>query len=511
MLLLLVNTIIRVYFSMHNFTKQVRQVILPLLLILSTFSIINASPPYQSEEILHYLDVYGTEYVEGNGVVEYLFNGYADDTISIECSGCLGGLKLTPPDGDTMWRRDLMFGGSEYIWEVTLEMDGVYLLEVEYELSYTRETFICEHERTGLRVTRDAYCASLEAVIERRVETTVGEGEVFTSLSIIDGVSPVGRAILINIQGVQTSNDGNTEEALELYLEASELDPMNYYASTNVGNMLISLRRYDEALEYYMQSLDASPDYSTAILGTARSHYFMGGYQTAIDIISTSIEADTLSTYKLSDFYYWRATNYLGLGLYEYSIEDLEQSLANNPDSTSRRARLAKLTILTDNFENAESYYAQSIIDDPTYSTGFLYMGILNLMAGDNDEALDYLDNVISLGDASYAQFWRGAILSNMGQDAEMESAFNEARSLAESDDTISNNRILTLTALFEGDIETAMQIYEENILSIAPLPHNQFTTFVYLAALQRSFPEHDDFQIFEEWLIQKTQEAVPQ
>lgn len=83
--------------------------------------------------------------------------------------------------------------------------------------------------------------------------------------------------------GIQESNDGNYERALEYYKEAVRVDDNFAFAWDNIGFCNRKLGNYEEALAAYEKSLSISPKGTMPLQNIAIVYEYMGEYHKAID------------------------------------------------------------------------------------------------------------------------------------------------------------------------------------------------------------------------------------
>ncbi len=75
------------------------------------------------------------------------------------------------------------------------------------------------------------------------------------------------------------NNVGTLDNSLNAYKKAEELEPTNYVYSAGVGEILLRMRRYDEAVLQLNKTLRQAPDYGYAHLSIAKAYKGLGVYQ----------------------------------------------------------------------------------------------------------------------------------------------------------------------------------------------------------------------------------------
>jgi predicted Zn-dependent protease len=66
----------------------------------------------------------------------------------------------------------------------------------------------------------------------------------------------------------------------------------------NIGAILLNNQRYAEAVEYFKKAVALNPGYVNGYSNLARSYYFSGQYQAAIDAINKELQLDQQSAIK---------------------------------------------------------------------------------------------------------------------------------------------------------------------------------------------------------------------
>jgi serine/threonine-protein kinase len=151
--------------------------------------------------------------------------------------------------------------------------------------------------------------------------------------------------------GADLSNTKRLEESLVEMKLAEELDPLSSIIGTNLGDMLVYARRYDEAIAQYKRTIVRNPNFAYAHRALGWAYGAKGMYPEAI--------AETRAAKQLGDF----GNGYLGLWLAR----------------SGNRAEASKL--LDELKREATVQYVQN------YDFALIYIGL-----GDKEQALNYLE-----------------------------------------------------------------------------------------------------------------------
>lgn len=186
----------------------------------------------------------------------------------------------------------------------------------------------------------------------------------------------------------------------------------------DLGNDLISLNRYEEALEKFDEALDYLPSYAPALDGKAGLLILMEDYKKAGKIIEEAIKKNS----DYPQFYLTRGKIYIHKGKYKDAIEDLNRALDlaqgqnnklfENKVYVNRGAAYQKLF----EFDAALNDYSKAIQLDDNNPNVYLYRGFLYYQNNDHPEALKDFNTVIDIDPENpFAYYNRGMI--NFKQD----------------------------------------------------------------------------------------------
>jgi tetratricopeptide (TPR) repeat protein len=225
------------------------------------------------------------------------------------------------------------------------------------------------------------------------------------------------------------------------------------------GNSQGALSDVDQALKIKEDDVDSL--YLRAYVYAQR-----GDYAEAVEAYDTVIRhvADD------PNLYFERGQNYLALQRIEEAIADFNSAIDLNPDSSTYFNFRALSHIDSGNFEAALADLDRSDeIDKKNNDTGLCY-------------------NIL----------WRGIVHLLTGQDARhlWESAADKSQKLS---DHISRYRLLALTTMFMGDVDTAQKHYIA-LLEAKPDPYLLNLQLGYLLRIKRLFPHLSDIVGLIEW-----------
>lgn len=203
---------------------------------------------------------------------------------------------------------------------------------------------------------------------------------LFVALVSLIGCSNTEEKVidLLN-EGDALWEDGQAEQALQLFDQAIQLDPDSAHGYTGRGMSYRSLDQLDKALADLNQAIELDSNYEVAFRERGMVYYNKGSYDLAINDCNQAVE--------LNPSY---ARGYLCLG---YIYEDLEE------------------------YQDALTFYSKTIDLDNQEEYAFAYRGeLLRYQFGDYNQAIDDLKRAVELDPAwAFAHASLGAAYSDSG------------------------------------------------------------------------------------------------
>lgn len=181
----------------------------------------------------------------------------------------------------------------------------------------------------------------------------------------------------------------------------------------DIGNDLVKLKKFDEALEKYDEALDYLPTFAPALNGKANLLIMMEDYKGAAKLIDNAIKKNS----DYPDFYLTRGIVLIHKGKYKDAIEDLNRALDlakgsnnkifENKVYVNRGAAYQKLY----QYDEALNDYSTAIQLNDSNPNVFLYRGYLYYQTNEYPEALKDFDAVINIDPENpFAYYNRGMI-----------------------------------------------------------------------------------------------------
>lgn len=171
--------------------------------------------------------------------------------------------------------------------------------------------------------------------------------------------------LLFSYWGINTryQNDAYWQDNISFYQRTIELEPENYKAYNNLGNIYLDKKMYNKAAGYYQKSLEINPDFALAHYNLAYL-YNLGGYQGRAKRHyerAIALKPDYLSAYcNLGNIYYKEAE-------YKRAKELYQQALAVSPDYLKAINNLGLIYYQEGQPEKAKAMWLRALEIDPSY------------------------------------------------------------------------------------------------------------------------------------------------
>jgi tetratricopeptide (TPR) repeat protein len=192
--------------------------------------------------------------------------------------------------------------------------------------------------------------------------------------------------------GYAQQQSGEPQAAIASYSKSLELDPSNYSANINRGNIYLDLRQYNNAFNDFNAALKFG-DIALAYSGRGSAYYYLKKYDLAIKDLEKS---RSLYPYDANTFCFLSLT-YFEVKRYQDALDSAASSHEIAPKCGGQRLVeiQARSYYGLGNYEQA-LLYIDKALDMGEYTLGYYYRGIIFQAAGRNDEAIRDLEQFLS-------------------------------------------------------------------------------------------------------------------
>ena len=185
----------------------------------------------------------------------------------------------------------------------------------------------------------------------------------FSNEDYRDRLARVSTAAQLLTKGIVARAENRSEEALELYAQAWELQPSNYQTRTFLeqtwaakGHALVLEERYDAAIPWLRKALAVNARNLNVRFDLALSRSRQGNNQAAADFYESIIRLDPGWLQIASVWFNLGLTRYQ-MGLYESAARLFREVLEREPASIAARFNLANSLAQTGEYREAVTHY----------------------------------------------------------------------------------------------------------------------------------------------------------
>jgi len=188
-----------------------------------------------------------------------------------------------------------------------------------------------------------------------------------------------------NEVGLIIKSQGRPDEAAGHYRKALELKPDYVEAYNNLGNTFQFQRKFDEAVEYYRQALNFAPK-------SAETHNNLGAALQRLGRLDEAISHFREALKKRPDFV--EALNNLGYALQSQEKTDeaiicYQHALKIRPLSAEVNNNMGIALVAKGKLDEAVAHYRRALLTDPNYADVYQNLGQTLEMQGRFDEAAE--------------------------------------------------------------------------------------------------------------------------
>lgn len=191
--------------------------------------------------------------------------------------------------------------------------------------------------------------------------------------------------------GVVLTTQRKTEEAISQYEQALQFKPDYADAHINLANALADLGKSDEAIQHYERALQLTPnaanvhnDLGTALADEGRFDEAIQQYEQALRLKPDYANA-----------HFNLGIDFAAQGKLDEAISHYEQALRLKPEYAEAHCNLGNVLVRQRKLEEAVSHYRDALQIEPDYTRAHINIGIVLANQGKLPEARNHLEQAL--------------------------------------------------------------------------------------------------------------------
>jgi tetratricopeptide (TPR) repeat protein len=194
-----------------------------------------------------------------------------------------------------------------------------------------------------------------------------------------------GAFLAHNNLGLLLRSQGRIEEAMEHYHKAIQINPNFSEAQANIGSVLAAQGRLDEAIEYYRQAIQINPNDPEVLNYLGVTLAAKGRHYEAIENYYKAIQINPNNPQVLNNL----GNALAAKGRLDEAIKYYRQAIQINPNSFNALNNLGNALAAQGRYDEAIENYSQAIQINPNFSGALDNMGSALSAQGRYDEAIE--------------------------------------------------------------------------------------------------------------------------
>lgn len=230
----------------------------------------------------------------------------------------------------------------------------------------------------------------------------------------------------LNQKGIEMQSMGNPEEALDLFRQALESDPLYIDSYINIGNAYTAANEFDKAFEIYERGLLLDKHCAQIYFHMGNMCYLQKKYEQAIRNYNMAIAEgmEDAAVFFHTGLVYEEKKDTL------HALENYTAAIRTEPDSPTYRLKKAILQINAHQLEDALLTLDEMMRDLPEVFEGYHYYFEALCLLGRYDEAKSFLEQTAAEFPSEVSVFYdRVHMEIKTGNDAEAIRMIEEVQS----------------------------------------------------------------------------------
>jgi tetratricopeptide (TPR) repeat protein len=208
------------------------------------------------------------------------------------------------------------------------------------------------------------------------------------------GVAYLGGRNLLNAGFQPAKQDKAIKKATNCFLKALEINPLNFDAHNNLGNIYLFRGSPEKAVEHLKRAAEIKPLNSGILTNLGVAYEKTGNDKQAVSSYLSALNADP-----------YNADAYNNLGMFYYKNKSIDKSISSfkkaieiKPDDYTVYINLANALMVKGQIKQAARLYKKTLKADPENISALTNLGLLLTFSKRQKEALPLLIKALSSG-----------------------------------------------------------------------------------------------------------------
>lgn len=204
--------------------------------------------------------------------------------------------------------------------------------------------------------------------------------------------------------------EGKSEDAIDEYVKVVEINPKDYDSFYQIAFLLDKVNKKDEAQNMLTDLLQKKPEYYKASELLASILYDKDKFMESVDVLQRALNYNP-ERYEL---YYYLGMAYTRLNDFQTAKEFYEKAAKLNSLLYHGKLNIAQIALIMNDLEEAEERFTECLQDETSEAYAYYYLGIIDLLKGNKDQAINYLNIAVQLDEKIYKLIYKHEIFTTI-------------------------------------------------------------------------------------------------
>lgn len=188
-------------------------------------------------------------------------------------------------------------------------------------------------------------------------------------------------------------NFSESDLGIAFWLAVVEKNPHDSVAYYNLGQSYASLRKYEQAINYFKKTIQINPDFAKAYFDLGHLYNYLEKHEQAIYYLKKAIENNP----SFAKAYNNLGLAYIGLGRFSESLLYCRKAIQLDSNYTDAYSNLGYIYIALGQYEQGIAYILEALRRNPENATSYANLGVAYFSLGRYKESQENFQNARDL------------------------------------------------------------------------------------------------------------------